>query len=145
MCPHFPYLEELDDSMNKALMHSSDIEIYIRDVDTETVSRWLSARFDRVDLNIRSPKSVAKGVVYLDDLRIPVTLFPEAHGKHYLCVLFESPDAPWEDDLACARELFQMLGKEVRCSTGGWQEGEDPEDEFWWRIDESGEEQVRWR
>lgn len=126
-------------------MRTPDIEIYIRDVDTETAKRWLSARFDRVDLQIRSPKSVAKGTVYLDGHQIPVTLFPEAHGKQYLCVLFESSDTPWETDLACAREVFQMLGNEVRCSVGAWQEGEDPEDEFWWRIDESGEEKVRWR
>jgi SLT domain-containing protein len=34
---------------------------------------------------------------------------------------------------------------EIRCATGGWQEGDEVEDDRWIRIAEDGENEIVWR
>ncbi|MFE8073209.1 hypothetical protein QQM79_19275 [Marinobacteraceae bacterium S3BR75-40.1] len=122
----------------------SDIEIYIRDVDIEALKQWLEQRFDAVDLSPLDNNAGYKGAVVSGDHRVPVSLFFRAGGNRYSSLTFDSSHTPWETDLACAREAFEALGTEIRCSTGEWQEGMPEENEYWWRIDARGEKKARW-
>lgn len=122
----------------------NDIEIYIRDPDPTAIKGWLGNRFDEVKLTPFPSGKGYTGAAEKNGHSIPVKLFLNAAGK-YASLLFESDETPWADDLSCAREAWQALGKETRCATGEWQENAEEEDDLWWRINEDGETQVRWQ
>jgi hypothetical protein len=120
-------------------MRQPDIEIYLRDADHRAIADWLSQAI--------GPCSAwqSKGQTFKCKAGdIPVTWVPNAAGKWHSLYL-ESDATPWEDDLSCARAAHAALGVEIRCATGGWQEGDEVEDDRWIRIAEDGENEIVWR
>lgn len=122
-------------------MTGNDIEIYVRDQSVAQIQAWLHGVFGDFDW-------WHQGEAYGATIRwrgasIPVRLFPEAF-RGFCCVLLESGETPWPNDLACARDARAALGTEIRCSHSTWTEQDDMEDEWWWRLDDRGEQKVRW-
>ncbi|MDX5298015.1 MAG: hypothetical protein LPK85_03590 [Gammaproteobacteria bacterium] len=127
------------------MARSPDIEIYIKDAVLDHIQNWLSQYFDGLELRPMAHGHGWTGSALHDGMPIPISLFSEAAGKRYSCLVFDSNRTPWGSDLECARSAWQHLHTEIRCSTGGWQEGEDEEGGRWWRLDEQGEGQVNWQ
>lgn len=121
----------------------NDIEIYIRDPAPKAIEAWLQSHFEYVELAPFPAGKGFKGHVGNTSQKVPVKLFMNAVGK-YASLLLESPDTPWQNDLSCARDAWQALGKEVRCATGEWQENAEVEEDLWWVLNEEGEKQIRW-
>ncbi len=122
-------------------MTAGDIEIYVRDAPIPAIQAWVGSVFGPAQWQRRGSAICTRIPRGQGDL--PIKLFPEAF-RGFCCILFESADTPWTDDLECARDARQALGGEVRCTVGGWSEEDDPEDEWWWRLDDRGEQKVRW-
>ena len=122
-----------------------DIEIYLRQADPDAVQRWLSKRFDGVSLQSLPNDGGLRGELSLNGSRIPVSLFFRSAGKQFSTLWFNSPNVPWADDLACAREAHAELGIEVRCMAEGWSEGMEEDEGLWWVIRDGEERQLRWR
>lgn len=122
-------------------MTETDIEIYIRELPVTEIQAWLESVFGDLDWWRRGDAFGA--TARWRGASIPVRLYPEAF-RGFCGVLLESGKTPWPNDLACAREARAALGTEIRCSHGGWSEQDDPEDEWWWRLDDRGEQKVRW-
>lgn len=121
-----------------------DIEIYVKDVSVEDVRRWLEQRLGTL------AAAPVKGTMAhfraeRDGDAIPVRVISNAVGKAWTCVWLDSPVTPWADDLACGRDCFAVLGKEVRCSAGAWDEerGDDPD--AFIRINADGEKAISWK
>lgn len=123
---------------------SPDIEIYIKDASLEAIQFWLEQHFSEVSLRSMASGHGWIGSVEAENQRIPVSIFNEAAGKRYSCLVFDTNHTPWQNDLDCARSAWQSLRTEIRCSAAGWQEGDDVENERWWRLDERGEAEVSW-
>lgn len=120
-------------------MRQPDIEIYLADADHRDIAAWLSRAI--------GPCSEWQNKGQTFKCRagdVPVTWLPKAVGKWHSLYL-ESDATPWEDDLACASAAFAALNVEVRCATGGWQEGDDLEEDRWIRIAADGESEIVWR
>lgn len=98
-----------------------DIEIYVRDTDTQALCDWLEKRLGALTPE-PSRGTMAKYIVEVHGHLMPVRITSHAVGKAWTCVWLDSPHTPWADDLACARDCFAVLGKEVRCATGPWSE-----------------------
>lgn len=120
-------------------MRQPDIEIYLKDADHRDVAAWLSQAIGPCS------EWQNKGQTFKCRAgNVPVTWLPKAVGKWHSLYL-ESDATPWEDDLSCARAAHAALNVEIRCATGGWQEGDEVEDDRWIRIAEDGESEIVWR
>lgn len=122
-------------------MRQPDVEIYLKDSDQQAVSDWLNAALGSCTPWRQKGQTfkcaTANGA--------PVTWLPNAVGKWH-CLLIESEETPWEDDLAFARAAHAALGVEIRCAPGGWQEEEGEEDaDRWIKINHEGEQEFIWR
>ncbi|MFC2970845.1 hypothetical protein ACFOJE_01270 [Azotobacter bryophylli] len=122
-------------------MRQPDVEIYLKDSDQQAVSDWLNAALGSCTPWLQKGQTfkcaTANGA--------PVTWLPNAVGKWH-CLLIESEETPWEDDLAFARAAHAALGVEIRCAPGGWQEEEGEEDaDRWIKINREGEQEFIWR
>jgi hypothetical protein len=76
-------------------------------------------------------------------ITIPTTIFTSAAGKLYTSVWLQSDKTPWETDLDCAIQCVEATGSEVRCSTNGWEESKD-DDNQWWVVTKEGKTIVNW-
>ncbi|MDC0664192.1 hypothetical protein [Marinobacter sp. SS21] len=122
-----------------------DLEIYIRDLGPSQLSAWLRQQVDALQLDDSElAEAVLKGQGEYLGQPIRVSVYPQAMGKRYACVVLEGEKLPWSQDLEFARNAWRALDTEVRCSPGQWQEGDPVEDDKWWRIDQRGEQLVAW-
>lgn len=122
-----------------------DLEIYIRDLEPGQLSHWLQAHLDELELDDASlDRPMLKGQGKASAQPVSISLYPGAMGRRYACLVLEGSELPWASDLACARSAWEALQVEVRCSPGGWQEGDPVADEKWWRLDQRGEQLVAW-
>lgn len=119
-----------------------DIEIYLREAPKDRILQWLERQFP--DASARTSRSGA-GTLRLEfDTRtdaVAVSLFFDA-VPGYTVVWVDSASSPWATDLDCARAAARDLDCEVRCSTGGWSEGDE---DLWWRVEGDVEERITWR
>src|SRR3546814_18715234 len=93
-------------------MRQPDIEIYLRDASQEAVGKWLAQAIGSCSAwqqKGQTFKCSAAG--------IPVTWLPKAVGKWH-CLLLESDATPWDDDLACAREIGRASCRARVCQYG---------------------------
>ena len=122
-----------------------DLEIYIRDLEPNRLSEWLRHHIDALQLDdsVMGDKALKGQGKYLGQ-SVRVSVYPQAMGKRYACLVLEGAELPWNQDLELARNAWRALDLEVRCSSGQWQEGDAVEDEKWWRIDQRGEQLVVW-
>lgn len=114
-----------------------DIEIYLKNVTPEQVEHWLQQRAEQFQKT--GPQQYQ---VTFTDTPVAVALYDKVAGKAWSSLWFKSAATPWATDLDCAREASQALGTQVRCSTGGWQEAEQPEP--WWKVEQGEETLIDW-
>lgn len=120
-----------------------DIEIYVKDASVGQIAGWLEKRLGTLTV-LPAKGAMAQFRAERDGEPIPVHVFPGAVAKQWTSVWLDSPDTPWADDLACARDCFAFLGHEVRCAAGNWHGEEDDPDAFI-RITADGEKAVSWK
>ena len=129
-------------------MKTPDIEIYIKNINTNDLLAWLEKHFDSLSIklaaNSLSEKQSISGHMLLNKQRIPVVITPCAAGKAYCSVWFKSAETPWTNDEACALSLLKMFDLEVRCAANSWQEGEDEAGEYWNTITRNEKKLIRW-
>jgi len=127
-----------------------DIEVYIRSITLEEIMGWLSSCFTYIDFNQQCLRNFSHGKAFtgfVEDAssnRISVFVNPNAAGKSFCSIWFQSSKTPWDDDITCAESILKTLDKEVRCSAAGWTDDESIESEQWWRMDRQGKELIRW-
>ncbi len=121
-----------------------DIEIYIYKATPEGILEWLeSALGTAVDQGTAKTGLQRFSVTY-QDKKLPIEVFPNAVGKAWTSVWFDTPDTPWKDDIACATSAAKHLETEVRCTRGGWSESQDPDE--WVKVLSTGEtEEFLWK
>lgn len=125
-------------------LNQPDVEIYVKDATADELSGWLTQRLGAMQAE-PSRGAMKHFRVERDGIAIPVRIMTGAVGKQWASVWLDSPDTPWADDLACARDCFAFLGKEVRCATGGWQEETDADPDAFIRINGEGEKEITWK
>jgi hypothetical protein len=129
-------------------MKTPDIEIYVKNIEVEQLTGWLRSNFDVMELNLKpdslDEKQSISGKLTLNSKEIPIVITPWAAGKSFSSIWFKSPETPWENDEACALSLLEQHDLEVRCSTGGWEEGEDEAGEYWNAITRNEKKLIRW-
>lgn len=125
-----------------------DIEIYVRDTSVDALCDWLARKLGPVTAE-PSRGTMAKFLVQADGVAIPVRITTGAVGKQWTSVWLDSPDTPWADDLACARDCYAMLGKEVRCAAGSWSESssrdDDADADLFIKVNGDGETKMNWK
>jgi hypothetical protein len=137
------------------LTHSSpDIEIYVKRVETDEIVRWLSEYFEIIEghhSHLTVPFSGEPGATMIT-LRYPdsdptshlhCTIVEKAVKGGFTTVWFKSNQTPWKSDAECAEAAFDFFNVEVRCSTGGWQNG-DEDTGGWLRFTKDGQSIVNW-
>lgn len=124
--------------------HQPDVEIYVKDASVEEVVGWLERR-----LGILAAEPSRGAMKHYRAERegepIPVRIMTGAVGKPWTCVWLDSPATPWADDLACGRDCFAVLGKEVRVSAGSCDEDRGDDPDAFIRITADGEKPVSWK
>lgn len=121
-----------------------DIEIYIKNTSIEDITAWLTSELGTTkDLGIIK-SGLHHFTVEYQDKTLPVMIFPNAVGKAWTSVWFDTADTPWDDDLTCGTVAAQALETEVRCTRSGWTEDQDPDE--WTKISATGEtEDFLWK
>jgi len=133
---------------NEVPSRQPDIEVYIKDISVDEIINWLSNVFESVETQSTLDKTSITLQCKIKDetgviASIPVTIFTGAAGKLYTSLWIQSDKTPWNTDLDCAVQLFEATGNEVRCSTNGWEEAEDADNQ-WWKVTEEGKTVVNW-
>lgn len=120
----------------------TDIEIYLHQTPTSQICQWLQGVFgvqpDRQDSS--SNKHTARFRIVVGEVVIPVLL---VYQGAWTSVWFDSAYTPWDTDLDCAQDAVVKLGCVARCTDGGWQEGDEP-DQFL-EVTDDGVSTVIWR
>ncbi|MFP5383052.1 MAG: hypothetical protein ACLGHG_03175 [Gammaproteobacteria bacterium] len=128
--------------MNKANL--PDIEIYVRDATVEDIRSWLEKRLGTLTAE-PSRGTMNRFAVDTNGVTIPVRIITAAVGKAWTSIWLDSPDTPWADDLACARDCFAVLGREVRCAAGNWDESRGDDPDAFIKVDADGETPLQWK
>lgn len=121
-----------------------DIEIYVKAATVDELRGWIAQRFGAIS-DEPSRGAMQHFRVEREGIVIPVRIMPGAVGKQWTSVWLDSPDTPWADDLACARDCFAFLGKEVRCASGSWQEETEADPDEFISVTAEGEKSIAWR
>jgi hypothetical protein len=123
---------------------SPDIEIYIKQGNIDEIRQWLSHSFENI--THRTPTNNAQKQYHYHatyhQQSIPILIVPQVID-HYTSVWINSPQTPWKNDIECARDAYQALQKEIRCTAGSWEQSEDPD--LWWSITQKQETTVIWK
>jgi hypothetical protein len=133
---------------NETHSRQPDIEVYIKDISVDAIISWLNDVFVSVEKqNALGKASITLQCKIKDETdiisTIPVTIFTGAAGKLYTSLWFQSDKTPWSTDIDCAIQLVEATGNEVRCSTNGWEEAEDADNQ-WWKVTAEGKTIVNW-
>ncbi|WP_020406462.1 hypothetical protein [Hahella ganghwensis] len=122
-----------------------DIEIYILNTTLESILEWLGTQMSEVSSPIPQG-AVLKLSAQFNNQNIPITITPEAAGKKFTSIIFDSDATPWATDLDCAQAAFTFFETEVRCSASSWVEDEaEDAPELWWKVNSQGEKKINWR
>lgn len=121
-------------------MRQPDIEIYLKDADLPALTAWLTE-----SLGSCSEWQTHGQTQKCRAGNIPVTWLANAVGK-WNCLVLDSDQTPWTDDLACAQAACAALGVQVRCAPGAWSEEQGEEDaDRWLKITTDGVTEIQWR
>lgn len=122
-------------------MKSSDIEIYIKEIDLKTLSELLNQILGQCS-DWQRVGTCYKSQTF--NMHIPITWYPKAIGSWH-CLHFDSNQTPWSDDLACAQAMSKALNIEVRCSVDSWDESHDKQDELWYKVLPQDTTKIQWK
>ncbi len=121
-----------------------DIEVYIKQPALDALLAFFDKYFDDCS-NIASTDSNCKEIsLTAGSVQIPCVVTFEAVKGGFASVWFKSAATPWRNDIDCARDAYQTLQREVRCSMGSWDTEEQEHEERWFCIDAGGESEIRW-
>ena len=120
-----------------------DIEIYVKDSNFDEIQNWLSSIFAPILL----PKFTGKPVNFHigSEPKIPVMITPNAAGKAFTSIWFQSNNTPWKSDEACAMSFLASNDTaEIRCSANSWKEEEEEYSEQWLCITQNEKRLILW-
>ena len=118
-----------------------DIEIYLKRATPADIIDWLKQNFQIIQSSDRG-----EGCKLTLDYKGSSTdciIVEQAAKGGYVSVWFKTNETPWRTDEECAREAFEALGVETRCSIGGW-EADSDESGGWYRFTDTGRSVVNW-
>ena len=118
-----------------------DIEIYIKNGSLEDIANWLSGLY-LTDKPKQSGRTLSMKLV-AQEKEMNCKILENAVEDNYTSIHFFPNYTKWSTDLECAKEAFDRLGLEVRCSIGGWNEDSSIEN-FWHLIDSEGNRKIEW-
>jgi len=128
-----------------------DIEIYIKNGSPKDLFTWLRKYFvydtDDVETKIADgwdKKSSISCLLKAENSELTLLFTPNAAGKAYRSIWFQSNLTPWLDDKACALSLLESFDGEVRCSESSWTEDEEEMSQKWWVLTRDEERLVTW-
>ena len=119
-----------------------DIEIYVKDISFNDIQTWLTNIFEPVTLPSFNGKPVSTNVGASP--KIPVMITPNAAGKAFTSIWFQSDQTPWKNDEECAISFLAVNDTEVRCSAYSWLEGEEEYSEQWLCITRNEKRLIQW-
>lgn len=103
--------------------HFPDLEIYVLKGDADVLLAWLNA--DLGSMTVVSSKGDRQHWQWPNAQGVMDVYFNANAEKNLASLWFKQNHTPWATDLDCARAAHAALGTEIRCSLGGWQEGDD--------------------
>ncbi|MFT7185180.1 MAG: hypothetical protein ACI84K_000554 [Pseudohongiellaceae bacterium] len=119
-----------------------DIEIYVKDTSFNAIQNWLSSIFEPITLPSFSGKPIHISIG--SSPKIAVMLTPNAAGKAFTSIWFQSDQTPWVNDEECAVSFLALHDTEVRCSANSWQEEEEEHSEQWLSISRNEKRLIQW-
>jgi len=119
-----------------------DIEIYVKDTNFNVIQDWLSSVFEPIILPSFSGKPVNISVG--TSPKISVMLTPNAAGKAFTSIWFQSDQTPWTSDEECGVSFLAFNDTEVRCSANSWQEEEEEQSEQWLSMSRNEKKLIQW-
>ncbi len=123
-------------------MRQPDIEIYLRDDHLDDLFDWLGREVGQ--LSLQAPTGLTQRGTLTAAQAIPMMVVRKAAGK-WASVWLDSDQTPWDTDLDFARAVYAGIGREVRCSVGGWTESDGEADaDRWLKINSEGEAEFVW-
>ena len=122
-----------------------DLELYILKPTIEDIDNWLQSSFPQYKREITyQDHNQCHWLISTDSCEMPVHL-SFAAVKQFASLWFKTNATEWATDLDAARQLYQFLSKEVRCSDSSWQDGEDEGGQAGWiKINQKGEQHFEW-
>lgn len=132
-------------------MNTPDIEIYVKNTSAQMILTWLNSHFNKVNIPLKE-EDISTGKTVCGFLKhennstnsIKAVITPQAAGKAFTSIWFQSDITGWKNDEECAMSFVEQFDIEIRCSAGGWQESEEENSEQWWLITQKEKKLIRW-
>lgn len=124
-----------------------DIEIYLKRPAIEDILGWLERYFEITGHQTSGDKHEL-GLSY-KGAELTCLIFEKVAKGGYASIWFKSNQTPWSTDEVCASDAFACLGLETRCSSGGWEPGEEgngtgDDTGGWYRFTAAGKTRINW-
>lgn len=121
-----------------------DIEVYVKGKSEEELTKWLTEALGTVEYQGKREGGLLHYQVSMNNQSLPVLIMPAVVGKAWTSVWYDTPDTPWQDDVACALQMAKELDTEIRCIRSGWDEEQDPDE--WLKVFPDGSsEDILWK
>ena len=122
-----------------------DLELYVLKPTIEDIEQWLQSSFTKHNIKLtHQDQNHCQWLISGDSFEMPVHLTLAAI-KQFASLWFKTNLTDWSTDLDAARQLYQFLSKEVRCSDSSWQDGDDESGQTGWiKINQKGEQRFEW-
>jgi len=123
-----------------------DIEIYLSRTSIPEICNWLRNIFVSMELvnSLKKGKSqqYIASISEQDSAPAISILMVEDAKDNFSALSIQSPHTRWTTDLECAREACGFFDREIRCSTGSWEQ--DQVTDEWISLQGKSETTITW-
>lgn len=124
-------------------MKQTDIEIYLKDANLSTVTKWL------IDCLGECTPWQQKGKAFrcmAVEHNMTIAWYEKVVGNWH-CLYINTIDGPWRNDLEFALAANKGLNIEIRCASNEWSETEDKTNDqknIWLKIEDQTSSVIVW-
>ena len=123
-----------------------DLEIYIKDCNSEQILAWLNLHCESIEILSSSQTSLELEIQFGDQYTNS-SLVHKVSGKAWSSLWLKTNVTAWDTDLEIAQQASREMDKQIRCIKASWADGDtqSEDDHQWWKIEDNQQQLISWK